>query len=277
MIANPVLPIRAALSFTERQFMLIKRLWGWEAMFLFYTLCSTMAIGYLATSLGEGGTVVSQAKVNEITISLLVGTLLWGYLSTLFWELSATMSWERWEGTIEYTFMAPVSRAAHIFGMSIYAIVYSLCRAGATLGIVVLTFSIGFHNANWLAAFIVLLTATASFVGIGIMVSVLPLLAPEKGQMIVGAVEGGMLLVSGVYYPISVLPTWMQYVAKLSPATYTLEGIRAALIKGAGLTELAPQLMILALMGVLFIPLGLYLFGVAEIYCKRTGRLKRSG
>jgi len=268
---------RAALSFTERQFMLIKRYWGWEAMFLLYTLCSTLAIGFLAAGLGENGPKMTAAEQNRITIYLLVGTLLWGYLSTLFWELSAIMGWERWEGTIEYTFMAPVTRTAHIFGMCIYAIIYFVFRTGATLAIVIFMFSIGFKDANWLSAFVVLLVGTASFVGIGVLISVLPLLAPEKGQMIAGAIEGLMLLVSGVYYSIDVLPPWLRWASSLSPATYTLQGIRDALLKGATVSELIPTLGVLAVMGIVFIPLGLWLFSVAENYCKRTGRLKRSG
>jgi ABC-2 type transport system permease protein len=276
-VSMPTMTARAAFSFTERQFMLIKRYWGWEAMYLVYTLCSTLAIGYLAAGLNSRGTVASNEAVNRITIYLLVGTLLWGYLSTLFWELSATMSWERWEGTIEYTFMAPVSRAAHLFGMCIYAIIYALGRTAATLIIVVLMFALAFRDANWLAALIVLLAGTLSFVGIGILVSILPLLAPEKGQMIAGAVEGVMLLISGVYYPVEVLPAWLRWASSLSPATYTLKGIRASLLEGATLPSLAGDLLILVALGVVFIPLGLWLFGIAERYCKRTGRLKRSG
>ncbi|GMV35798.1 MAG: hypothetical protein AMXMBFR61_03060 [Fimbriimonadales bacterium] len=277
MASPAILSTRAALSFTERQFMLIKRYWGWEAMFLVYTLCSTLAIGYLAAGLTAQGTVQDVGAQQRITIYLLVGTLLWGYLSTLFWELSAIMGWERWEGTIEYTFMAPVPRFAHLFGMCIYAILYALARTGATLLIVVLMFTLAFQNANWIGALSVLLVGTVSFVGIGILVAILPLLAPEKGQMIAGAIEGIMLLISGVYYPIEVLPTWMQWAARLSPATYTLHGIRASLVEGAGFSALTNDLLVLGVMGVVAVPLGMWLFGVAENYCKRTGRLKRSG
>lgn len=277
MATATMVSTRAALSFAERQFMLIKRYWGWEAMFLLYTLCSTLAIGYLAQGLGEGGARMSLAEQNRITIFLLVGTLLWGYLSTLFWELSAIMGWERWEGTIEYTMMAPVPRAAHIAGMCLYAITYAILRTSVTLTIVIMMFSIGFKDANWLAALTVLMVGTGSFVGIGVLISILPLLAPEKGQMIAGAVEGLMLLVSGVYYSVEVLPPWLRWASSLSPATYTLRGIREALLKGASVRDLVPELLVLALMGVVFIPLGLWLFSVAENYCKRTGRLKRSG
>ena len=58
----------------------------------------------------------------------------------LFDILSETVSWERWEGTIEYTFMSPVSRATHLLGTSIYAVIYGIVRTA----IIFVIFSIFF-------------------------------------------------------------------------------------------------------------------------------------
>jgi ABC-2 type transport system permease protein len=81
--------------------------------------------------------------------------------------------------------------------------------------------------------------------------------------------------VSGVYYEVSVLPDWMQWIAKISPATYALRGIRASILDGAGLAwaDVWPLLVI----GVVSIPLGLFVFRTGERYAKRHGKLKRSG
>ena len=65
------------------------------------------------------------------------------------------------------------------------------------------------------------------------MTSVLPLISPEKGTQLGFVAQGTLLVVSGVYYPVSVLPEWMQCLAKFSPATYALEGIREAILEGA--------------------------------------------
>ena len=87
-----------------------------------------------------------------------------------------------------------------------------------------------------------------------------------------------VLLVSGVYYPIAVLPAWLQPFSKISPAYYMLEGMRAALLAGAGMRELfIPAILPLLVTGVVMIPLGLYAFMRAERYAKETGKLKRSG
>ena len=46
------------------------------------------------------------------------------------------------------------------------------------------------------------------------------------------AVAAILLLISGVYYPIESLPAWLQVVAKASPATYVIKGMRACLLEG---------------------------------------------
>jgi ABC-2 type transport system permease protein len=69
----------------------------------------------------------------------------------------------------------------------------------------------------------------------------------------------------------------MQALAAFSPATYILDGVRQALIDGAPITSMLGYLAILAVMACVFIPLGIFVFGWAERYAKRTGKLKRVG
>ena len=63
----------------------------------------------------------------------------------------------------------------------------------------------------------------------------------------------------------------------VSPATYLLRGIRDALLNGASLTHQAGLIGILALFGVVLVPVSLFVFGLAERWAKKTGRLKRQG
>jgi ABC-2 type transport system permease protein len=90
-------------------------------------------------------------------------------------------------------------------------------------------------------------------------------------------IQSLLLLISGVYYSVTILPAPMQLVSALSPATYILDGVRQALIDGAPVTTMGGHLLPLAVMAVVFIPLGVFVFGRAERYAKRTGKLKRVG
>jgi ABC-2 type transport system permease protein len=86
-----------------------------------------------------------------------------------------------------------------------------------------------------------------------------------------------LLLISGVYYPIDVLPEVLQKLAVLSPATYVLEGVRAALLEDAGMDQLITSIVPALLIGLVSMPLGLQAFALAERYANRAGKLHRNG
>ncbi len=89
--------------------------------------------------------------------------------------------------------------------------------------------------------------------------------------------QGLLLVVSGIYYPVSILPVWMRWISTISPATYALRGIRAAVLDGAGAGAIWSDIWPLIVLGVVAVPLGLAVFRVGERYAKRHGKLKRSG
>jgi ABC-2 type transport system permease protein len=103
------------------------------------------------------------------------------------------------------------------------------------------------------------------------------LISPEKGVQLGFIAQGILLVVSGVYYPVDVLPGWMQALATISPATYALEGIRNAILDGAGIGDVWNDIWPLVLIGAVAVPLGLEVFRRGERYAKRHGKLKRSG
>ena len=259
----------------ERNAYLTKRYIWWDVAWFVWTVANTLTIVFIAKGIeAEGG----QLNVNETMTTLLIGAVVWAYLGILFEFLMETVAWERWEGTIEYTFMAPLSRAMHLAGQGVFAIAYGLVRAVFLFVVCAfLFFNLSIPDANYLPAFVILVVASISFIGIGMMMSVLPLISPEKGTQLGFVAQGTLLVVSGVYYPVSVLPEWMQWIAKVSPATYALDGIRAAILDGATLTDLWGDIWPLLLIGVVSIPLGLWVFHRGETYAKRHGKLKRSG
>jgi ABC-2 type transport system permease protein len=258
----------AVWGYVQRNYFLTKRYFMWEVVWLVYVTINAMAITYIGAGTKEAQFLMTY---------LLVGALIWNYLSMLFDVLSETVSWERWEGTIEYTFMSPSSRVTHLLGMGFYAVVYGILQTALTLGVCAAFFELDLSNANYWGALLVLAVASISLVGFGVVAAVLPLLSPEKGQQVSYIVSSVLLLVSGVYYEIDVLPPWMQAIATVSPVTYALEGSRAALQHGAGLAELWDSISVLLVMGVVFVPLGLFVFHLGERYAKKTGKLKRSG
>src|SRR5438270_10795413 len=187
----------------ERNAYLIKRYAWWELAFFVWTVANTLTIVFIADGVKASG---GHLDVERQTTILLIGAVLWAYLGIVFEILTETVAWERWEGTIEYTFMAPLARSVHLGGMGLFAVIYGVLRTALLFAVVALFFGLHFHNADFASALLLLAVASVSFVGVGMVTAVLPLISPEKGAQFGFIAQGLLLVVSGVYYPVSVLP-----------------------------------------------------------------------
>lgn len=271
--------LRATYAFVERNINLVKRYWGWEVVWLLYTVANSLAVVFISQGVNSavGAPALSKAQVDQVVLFLAVGALVWHYLAVVFQTVSDMISWERWEGTIEYTFMAPVRRTTHMVGTSLFSLVYGFVHTAIVLLVIAVVFHLDMGRADFVSATLVLMVGSLSLVGIGIMGAVLPLLYPERGSQMCYVVQAALLLVSGVYIKASEMPGPLAAMSIFSPVTYIIEGIRGALINGDGVLELWPTLLGLFLTGLVIIPAGVWVFAQGEKYAKRTGKLKRTG
>jgi len=267
---------RATYAFVERNANMVKRYWTWELVWMVYSIANSLSVSFIGLGMEQlgGG---QNVDGRYLVLYLVIGTLVWRYLSLIFYWITEVISIERWEGTIEYTLMAPIRRITHMAGQTLFAVVYSLLFTAVILLVTVILFHIDLRNANLAGGTVMLLVGSLSFIGVGVMGSVLPLLFPERGAQMTHVIIAMLLLVSGVYYPVNVLPPLLQKIAVFSPATYVLDGSRLALLEGTPTTELWPYIWPTLVMGLIAIPLGLWVFGQAERYAKRTGKLHRNG
>lgn len=270
--------LRQTWAFMFRGFHLTRRYISWVIVFNFYALTTSATVALIGVAAGD----------YQLTLTLVVGALQWNFLSILYTEIAMSIGYERWEGTLEYTFMAPVSRVVHLAGVSFYALCNSIVNTVVVLVGLMLFTSLNLAGANLFGVFVVLIVSMLAFVGLGLMAAALPVLSPERGAEATHIFQGLLLLVSGVYYPVSILPKWLQPLSALSPATYTLSACRKLVgignpastpehLAGAGLSAVTSELAVLALMGAVLIPTGLWVFGRVERWAKHTGKLKRTG
>jgi ABC-2 type transport system permease protein len=267
------------LAFIERNWYLTKRYKWWELVWITYNVVNALSVTFIAAAAEKINPSIhlTRQQLDTMVMYLVIGTAIWSFVSVVFDNVTETVTIERWEGTIEYTFMAPVSRLTHMTGTCIFAIVHGLVLTVVQLVVVSLFFHLDLSHVNWTASLVILLVGSISFIGLGTMGAVLPLLYTERGAQMTYIIRAIMLLVSGVYYPVSVLPNWLQPLSFISPATYVLDGLRQAIIEGKGLGPLWGDIWPLLICAVVSLPLGLAIFHVGERFAKHTGRLKRNG
>src|SRR5215218_8982107 len=133
----------------ERNIYLVRRYIWWDVAFFIWTVANTLTIVFIGEGIQAAG---GEIDVGRVTTILLIGAVIWAYLGIIFEILTETVQWERWEGTIEYTFMAPLARPVHLAGMGVFAVVYAIVRAVLLFVIVAAMFGLAFPHADFVAA-----------------------------------------------------------------------------------------------------------------------------
>src|SRR5438093_9033233 len=162
-------PVNLAYAFVERQTNLWKRYWAWELVWLVYGVVNTLAITFIAKEAEQAGI---TTDASNLVLFLLLGTLVWAYLSAVLDDISLVITWERWEGTIEHTLMAPVRRATHLLGMAVFGVLHAMVRTLLIFAVAMPFFAVDLSQANWAAAAAVLLVGSLSVSGLAILTGV---------------------------------------------------------------------------------------------------------
>lgn len=256
--------IARSTAFLYRNYYATKRRLGWFFATTFYHIVSGSAVIFIGKA----------ANDEALVQTLFIGTIVWTYLSTIFDEISGSISLEKWESTVEYTFAAPVTRASHLLSISLYSTLLAGVRTLLLMSACIIFFDINITFHQSCMVIFILFISTLSCIGIGLMAAILPLISIESGPQATYIVQGILLIFSGVYYKVDILPNWAQTVSKMSPITYTLDACRKVLENNNGIQF---ELYMIGIISIITIPLSLYVFSIAEHYTKVVGKLKRNG
>src|SRR3990170_4382471 len=154
-------PWSLSMAFVERQTNLWKRYWGWELVWLVYGLVNTLAVTLIAEQVSRQGS-APHDEAQRLVLFLLIGTLVWAYLSAVLDDISLVVQWERWEGTIEHTLMAPVPRRLHLLGMSVFGVLHGAIRTLLIFAVALLFFHVDFSHVDVFAALSVVAVGSVS-------------------------------------------------------------------------------------------------------------------
>jgi ABC-2 type transport system permease protein len=202
----------------------------------------------------------------------LVGIAFFDYLSVALSTFDGSLQEARQNGTLENLLVTQTSLPVILAGSSVYPFAWMSLHTAIYLGWGAILFGFPLQGANWLGALIVLAASVLAFSGLGIL-SASYLLIFKRGNPVNWAILGLSTVVGGMMYPISVLPKWLQFVARLIPVTYSLEGMRAAILGHASLRELLPSIAALLLFAAILLPVSFAVFSWALRRTKITGTL----
>jgi ABC-2 type transport system permease protein len=202
----------------------------------------------------------------------LVGFAFFDYLTVALNAFDQSLEEARRNGTLEYLLVTQTSLPVILAGSAIYPFAILSLRTAVYLGWAVVLFEFPVLQANWVGATLVLAASVLAFTGLGVLSASYALLF-KRGNPVKWLFVGVAGLVSGIMYPVTVLPAALQAVARLVPVTYSLEGMRAALLTDASLFNLWPSIRALLLFALVLLPISLAVFSWALRRTKITGTL----
>ncbi len=229
----------------------------------FYILARFIDCPKLESSLPQGTTYFSFA---------LVGIAFFDYLSIALHTFDGSLREARENGTLENLLVTQTSLSVILAGSSLYPFALLSLRTLIYLGWGAALFGFPVSEANWLGAALILGASVLAVVGLGIL-SASYLLVFKRGNPVNWAIIGVSSVVGGMMYPVSVLPKWLRVVARLTPVTYSLEGMRGALLDHATMRELWPSLAGLLAFAAILLPVSFVVFSWALRRTKITGTL----
>jgi len=226
----------------------------------FWPMISLLSIGLLTRFLNVGGSMVSFLLVGAIALTILQVAQI---------DVAYVLLFDMWSKSIKNTFVAPIQSYHLVFGATLFGIL----RGSVVFIILAIVsrylFGFDFQAGGLLPVLIFLagVFATAAVIGITVCISILTF--GQKADVAAWSLSGLILLVSGIYYPVEVLPPVLQALARALPLTYFLEYYRSIFIPGPH------HLAMGAFLAVFYLVLGLILFDRAIERARRTGILLR--
>jgi ABC-2 type transport system permease protein len=203
---------------------------------------------------------------------VIIGIALGGYFSTGLTGFADALRQSQTTGTLEAMMMTPVPVSWIVVGSAAWSYVYTTFRVIVYLVIGVLLLGLDLSRANFPAALLILLLSIVAFASIGILTASV-IMVIKRGEPITGLFANLANLVGGVFYPVAILPGWLQIIAGLLPITYAMRAMRAALLTGASWPELAGDMLALLLFCLVLFPLSLVAFRFAVDRARADGSL----
>jgi ABC-2 type transport system permease protein len=201
-----------------------------------------------------------------------VGIAISAFLTLALGRVAVGMQQEQFAGTLESLLMTPTSPATVQLGSVVYDLIYIPIRTAVFLVIIALAFGLDFHASGLLPALVVLLVFIPFVWGLGVA-SAGATLTFRRGSGIVGLASTVLVLFSGAFYPLDVLPGWVASIAELNPITIAVDGMREPLLAGTGWEDVGLACAILVPLSALSLAVGIWAFRAALRRERRQGTL----
>jgi len=208
----------------------------------------------------------------SVTQYIVIGNAIQSMSFAAVFAVANITSQDKWQGTLPSTMVTPANRIALFIGRAWFQVLLSALIAAAGLLYAAIIFGVSFAAADFLGVAAAVLLTSVAMTGFGLLISAVGLYM-RTALIVANIFLFVTLLLSGVNFPVSALPAWLQPVSWAIPLTYGTQAVRMA-IAGSSFAALVPTLGFEALDALLVLVAGYALFTGFENLSRRTGRFE---
>lgn len=268
--------VRAFNAIIRREWTIFTRYPSWIIALFIWPLIFPMMYILTGRALsgpdGSGLAVFTQTTgATDFIGYIVIGTTVWMWQNIVLWDVGFSLRNEQMRGTLESNWLSPTWRFSYLLGHTGPQIISMLMFISITALEFGLIFGVRLNGSVWMIL-LVMLAAIPSIYGLGFAFASLVITVKEANAFVF-LIRGLVMIFCGITFPISLLPGWMQSIAKWLPQTYLIHGMRAAAFSNAGLAELSPDLIRLLLFGTFWLVVGYSTFLWMERRARRTGAI----
>jgi ABC-2 type transport system permease protein len=203
---------------------------------------------------------------------VVIGMALGTFLALGLGQVASALRTEQLTGTLESVLMTPTSPSTIQIGSVAYQLLFMPLRTFVFIALISVLFGLHYTWAGLGPALVVVLCFLPFVWGLG-LVGAASIVTFKRGGAGVGLGAGVLTLISGVYFPLTLFPGWLQTAAEVNPLAVAIQDVREALLGAAGWSEIAPDLLVLVPLSALSLVAGLVAFRIALRREKRLGTI----
>ncbi len=203
---------------------------------------------------------------------VLLSMAFFSYIGVGLGSFSSRIRFEQMQGTLEALLLTPTKISTILFSLALWNLLFATLDMAIYIALGRFLFKISFANVNILSTLVILFLTIISFSGLGIL-SASFIMVFKRGNplgWVINSLEG---LIGGVYFPITIMPAWLQFLAKFLPITHAIRAVELAVYKGYAVSQLTKEIGFLLLFSFLLLPLSFASFKYALKKARRQGSL----
>jgi ABC-2 type transport system permease protein len=186
------------------------------------------------------------------------GMMMLTVMMSVMTGLPGAITQEREMGTLDGVMVAPINRLSIILGKTLAQMARGLLQGVIILVLAMALFGVTIQG-NILLVFGLLLLGVYSFVGLGITLTSIAK-DQETATMIMTTVMFPMMFLSGIFFPIKMMPGFMQTISSFLPLTYASDAMRKVMVLGSDVTQIGADLAIMVVFGAVMLAIAVPLF-----------------